>query len=162
MPIPSQIASAAVDYQLNTEQLNKCIEGLTAEEWLRQPNDHSNHILWIVGHVIWARARALKFLGTEWSKPWFPLFARGAKLVTAADYPPPEEFAAAWRELTAAFNAGLEAVTEETLSKPGPERPPSADGKVSGVVYFFARHETYHIGQLAYLRCWLGHEGVAG
>jgi hypothetical protein len=25
-----------------------------------------------------------------------------------------------------------------------------------------AYHETYHVGQAAYLRCWLGHKGLMG
>ena len=45
---------------------------------------------------------------------------------------------------------------------PDPHGIPSPDGKVSGVVAFLAHHETYHVGQTAYLRCYLGHEGVAG
>ncbi len=43
--------------------------------------------------------------------------------------------------------------------KPG---PPSADGKLSGTVNFMALHETYHVGQVAYVRSFLGHAGVMG
>jgi uncharacterized damage-inducible protein DinB len=39
---------------------------------------------------------------------------------------------------------------------------PSADGTLGGVINFLAYHDTYHTGQVAYLRCWLGHSGVAG
>jgi len=48
------------------------------------------------------------------------------------------------------------------LSAPPPGKLPSFDGKISGSVAFLAFHETYHVGQAAYLRTWLGHEGVAG
>ena len=40
--------------------------------------------------------------------------------------------------------------------------PPSADGKISGVINFLAIHETYHVGQVSYLRSWMGHKGVMG
>jgi hypothetical protein len=162
MPIPSQIAGAAHNFQFNTGLFNKSIDGLTNEEWLRRPNDKSNHLMWIFGHVIWARGVMLKFLESEYSKPWFPLFARGAKLDESAQYPTPEEAKAAWEEITARLTAAMESVSEEVLSKPSPQGIPSPNGKVSGVAGFLAHHETYHLGQTAYLRSWLGHGGIVG
>ena len=58
--------------------------------------------------------------------------------------------------------AALESVSEDLLSKPATEGPPSLDGKVSGIVSFMAIHETYHLGQASYLRSWMGHKGVMG
>lgn len=162
MPISSQIAAAANSFKANDNLFKKAIEGITAEEWLRRPNDKSNHMLWIFGHVIWARAVTLKFLGAEFSKPWFPLFARGAKLDESAAYPTPEEARAAWEEVSAELASAMEAVSDDVLSKPGPQGIPSPDGKVSGVVAFLAHHETYHLGQVAYLHSWLGHAGITG
>jgi len=162
MPIPGQIANAANSFQLNEELFKKSLEGLTREEWLRRPNDKSNHLLWIFCHVNWARGVALKFLGSEYSQPWFPLFARGVKLDDSATYPTPEEATAAWQEVSALLTAAMDEASEDTLSKPSPERIPSADGKISGVVNFLAHHEAYHAGQAAYLRSWLGHGGIVG
>jgi uncharacterized damage-inducible protein DinB len=118
--------------------------------------------LWIVGHVVWARSVTLGFLGSAWTTPWLPLFARGAKLADSAECPTPEEIALAWEEASARLTAAMEEVSEDTLSAPSPERIPSADGKISGLVNFLANHETYHLGQAAYLRCWMGHEGITG
>jgi hypothetical protein len=162
MPVAPQIANAAYSFSRNASLLNKGLAGLAQDDWLRRPNDSCNHILWIAGHVIWARGRALHFLGVERSKPWPDHFARGAKLVDSSEYPKPEEILLAWEEISAQLTAALEAATDETLGKPSPERISSADGKISGVLMFFASHETYHVGQVAYLRTWLGHDGVAG
>ena len=162
MPVAHQIANAAYSFQFNDGLFKKGIEGLTPEEWLRRPNDSSNHLLWIAGHVIWARGLAIGFLGSEWSRPWLPLFARGAKLDASAGYPSPEEAALAWQEVSGRLAEAMEGATEETLSKPSPEGIPSADGKIGGLIGFLAYHETYHVGQVAYLRSWLGHTGVAG
>jgi uncharacterized damage-inducible protein DinB len=160
MPIPSQIAHAAGTFRANADLLAKCCDGLTSEEWHRRPGDSSNCLLWIVGHLAWARSRTLNLLGSPWSAPWLPLFERGAKPVGPAQYPPPAEVLAAWNTLCDALPGAMESVTDEILS--APFRPPSIDGKVSGMVDFLAFHETYHLGQAAYLRRWLGHEGIAG
>ena len=68
----------------------------------------------------------------------------------------------AWSEVGGVLKGALESATDETLSQPAAQGPPRADGKVSGIVNFLAFHETYHVGQAAYLRCWLGHKGVMG
>lgn len=162
MPVPSQIADAAHTFEFNAGLFKKGFDGLTPEEWLCRPNESSNHMLWIFGHVIWARGVTLKFLGVEYSRPWFPLFARGAKLDETAQYPTPEEANAAWEEVSASLAAALEGASEDVLSNPSPQGIPSADGKISGLVGFLAHHETYHVGQVGYLRSFLGHEGVAG
>lgn len=162
MPVAPQIANAAYSFHVNEKLLNDSAAGLTADEWLRRPNDSSNHLLWIVGHILWARGRVLHFLGIEWSSSWIDLFARGAKIVAPAQYPKPEVILLALQELSSRLKLELESAAGDTLSKPSPQGIPSADGKVSGLVNFFAHHETYHVGQAAYLRSWLGHGGVRG
>ena len=69
----------------------------------------------------------------------------------------------AWDESCTRLNAALEAASDELLDTPAPQPgPPSADGKLSGVVNFMALHETYHVGQASYIRSWLGKPGVMG
>jgi uncharacterized damage-inducible protein DinB len=101
-------------------------------------------------------------MGKEWSRPWLPLFARGSNVADAGQYPSPEEIVAAWHDVKAALTVALEETTAEALSVPGPEKLPSFDGMLSGAVSFMAWHETYHVGQAAFLRRWLGHGQVAG
>ena len=162
MPIPGSIAIAAVSFNQNANILKKNLDGLTDEEWTCKPDGAANDILWIVGHVTWARSAVLKRLGEDWSKPWFAHFGRGAKPDSSAAYPTPEEALLAWDESSARLNAAMESVPEEVLAAPATNGPPSADGKVSGTINFLAYHETYHIGQASYLRGWLGHPGIMG
>jgi len=160
MPIPSQIAHAADTYRLNAELLAKCCDGLASDDWHRRPGDAANSMLWIIGHIVWARSRMLYLLGAPWSAPWLSLFERGAKLVDPTLYPSPGELLAGWQAVSKSLQPAMESASDEVLS--APFRPPSIDGKVSGMVEFLAFHETYHVGQASYLRRWLGHAGVAG
>jgi hypothetical protein len=100
-------------------------------------------------------------LGTEWSQPWLKEFARGAKC-DVLPCPPPETLMSAWNEVSGVLAGALENASEEALGQPATSGPPSADGKVSGIVNFLAIHETYHVGQAAYLSCWMGHKGIMG
>ena len=162
MPIDSSIAIAAQTFNQNDKFLKQNLEGLTDEEWVRCPDGCKNHLLWIVGHVTWARGALLKRLGEDWSKPWFPFYGRGAKPDESVSHPTPQEALLAWDESSERLKAALESASPELLATPVTKGPPSADGKESGVVNFLAYHETYHIGQASYLRSWLGHSGVMG
>ncbi|MFZ0744802.1 MAG: DinB family protein, partial [Terracidiphilus sp.] len=95
-------------------------------------------------------------------RPWLPLFARGAKLPEPAQFPSPQEIVQGWQEVSSKLTTALESASDEVLSAPTPEKSPSFDGKVSGMVSFLAFHEAYHVGQAAYLRCWLGRAGIVG
>jgi uncharacterized damage-inducible protein DinB len=79
-----------------------------------------------------------------------------------AEYPSSEEVVFAWHEASAALATALEAAPAGTLSAAAGERSPSFDGTIGGLVNFLAYHEAYHGGQAAYLRRWLGHDGIAG
>ncbi|MGD0736929.1 MAG: DinB family protein [Terracidiphilus sp.] len=162
MPIASQIAEAAHSFHMNSSLLKKSFEGLTTEEWLRRPGDCSNHLLWVVCHMVWARGNALRLLGTQWSAPWASLFGRGTEVTDGAQYPTPEEAVQAFREAGRLLKTAFDEVSEEALSAPSEVKVPSADNTLGGVINFFAYHDTYHTGQVAFLRCWLGHSGVAG
>lgn len=101
-------------------------------------------------------------LGSEWSRSWARLFVRGAKQVNQEQYPKPEEVVNAWDDVSSKLTAALEDVSPEILSKPAPQGIPSFDGKLSGAMAFFSIHESYHIGQMGYLRKWLGYGQAVG
>ena len=162
MPVPIAIAGAAGEFAQNTGFLQKVVADLSPEQWLGRPSEHSNHITWIVGHVIWARHALINRVGGTWSCPGIEVFARSAKLDVSCSYPSPDALLALWRDSATALDAALSDLTPEALAAPAPAGPPSPDGKVSGFIGVLAWHETYHLGQIAYLRSWLGQSGIFG
>lgn len=162
MPVPAVIATAAENYRFNSDFLKKMVSDLTQEEWFKHPHENPNHIAWIVGHSVWARKAILHRLGTEWSAPWLDLFKRGAPVAEDSSYPTSTAMIEAWAETSKLLATSLENASEEVLGQVSTQGPPSADGKVSGVINFLAIHETYHLGQASYLRGWLGHKGLMG
>lgn len=164
MQVTTPIADTIAQYHFNEYVLDKALPSISAEEALRQPAAHSNHALWILGHMIYARTSVLQFAGKEaaWQRPWLPLFDRGAALKEASAYPSWPELIAAWQELMPIVHNALSEVPNEILDRPAPAEPPSTDGKISGVLSFFANHEAYHAGQIGFLTKWLGHPGPVG
>ncbi len=118
--------------------------------------------MWVAGHLVVSRGSVLKTLGAEWSMPWGALFTRGAKPAAQDQYPGIEEIRSAWKAVSEQLSASLANVSADVLAKPAPEGKPSFDRKVGGLVAFLAFHETYHVGQVSYLRKWLGYGQVVG
>jgi hypothetical protein len=58
--------------------------------------------------------------------------------------------------------SALQQPNADVLTKNAPKGPPSFDGKISGTVAFYAFHDTYHVGQVSYLRKWLGYGQTVG
>lgn len=157
MPIPAAIVHAAEEFRYNNNSTMKFVSDLSHDDWLKQPQGAANHVAWIVGHIIWARTAVLARLGSKWSAPWLGMFARGEKVDGTAPYPSPEVLMAAWQEVATALESALENASEDIVSQPAAKPgPPSADGKMSGTIRFLSWHETYHVGQISYVRCLLG------
>lgn len=158
----TDFANIAGMFKTNTGIVKKAVEEISREHWFRRPGDDSNHLMWVAGHLIVSRQGVLKSLDTEWSFPWSSLFSRGAKLTTPEQYPGVEEIRNAWEDVSNRLLASLSSASAEVLAKPAPQGPPTFDGKISGLVAFLAFHETYHVGQVSYLRKWLGYGQSVG
>jgi uncharacterized damage-inducible protein DinB len=90
------------------------------------------------------------------------VFARGAARADQTQYPAVGEVRNVWNEVSAKLLDCLSNAPAELLEKTPSPGAPSFDGKLSGLVAFLAFHETYHVGQVSYLRKWLGYGQSVG
>jgi hypothetical protein len=158
----SDFANVRAMFARSTAIFSKTTEGVAPEKWLTQPGDDSNHLLWIAGHMVVHRAMAAKVLGQTWEAAWAKLFARGQKRVQGEQYPKPAEVLEAWRDVSEKLTAGLANPNFHELEKPAAKGAPTLDGTVGGTVSFLCFHELYHLGQLGYVRKWLGYDQALG
>jgi hypothetical protein len=149
-------------FKTNAQVFEKATQGVPSDKWLVQPGEHSNHLTWIAGHAVVHRAKVSKMLGASWSAPWENLFARGAKLVPPEQYPAPAELQRAWQEVSDKLNSALPNTSAEVLAKSVPQGAPSLDGTVAGSIALLCFHETFHVGQMSYLRKLLGYGQAVG
>jgi uncharacterized damage-inducible protein DinB len=149
-------------FKTNTDLMKKATEGINTDHWFLKPGEDSNHLMWVAGHLVGSRGSVLKALGCEWKTPWSSLFSRGAKQTTREQYPSVEEIRKAWSDVSDQLAAALASAPAEVLERPAPKGTPSFDGKVGGLVAFLAFHETYHVGQVSYLKKWLGYGQTVG
>jgi DinB family protein len=106
--------------------------------------------------VIHFRTRLLSLLGVQRDFPWGSKFDTGAKVGQASDYPDPDELLAMWEELSQLLLERMTVLTEADLTAPPGARVPSTDASLRGAIGYFSLHEAYHVGQMGYVRKWLG------
>jgi DinB family protein len=149
-------------YKVNTDIINMAIADVKTEDWFRTPGDDSNHLMWLLGHIVVHRGKVLTMLGADWNASWASLFARGAQRGDADQYPSVEEMREAWNQVSEQLKATLNGSSAEMLGSAPPQGFPSFDKQVGGSVAFFAFHDCYHTGQMSFLRKWLGYGQTVG
>jgi len=152
----ASIATVAEQFRITTNLFIKAMADVDKAEGMRRPGPASNPLLWLAGHVIHFRTRMLTLLGAPRDFPWGSIFDTGAKVGAASIYPNPEELVAKWEEISEVLMDRLSALTEEDLAKPPTARVPSTDASLRGAIGYFSLHEAYHVGQMGYVRKWLG------
>jgi hypothetical protein len=98
----------------------------------------------------------LTLLGVPREFPWGNIFDTASKVGEASIYPSPEDLVAAWEELSEILMDRLAVLTEQDLLKPPSARVPTIDATMRGAIGYFSLHEAYHVGQMGYVRKWLG------
>jgi len=142
-------------FKTNTDLFKRTLQGIPPDRLLAKPGEDSNHLLWIAGHVVVHRARVLTMLGQQWSAPWEGLFLRGSKPTAADEYPAIEELVRTWDDISGRMASAFTSASPEALAEPV-SKGITLDGKLSGRIAFMSLHESYHVGQMGYLRKWLG------
>lgn len=156
------IKPVAFIFANNDSLADRSFIGVKPEDLWKRPTPNTNSMLWIYAHMVATRARILGVFGETYETGWGEAFGRGAELQDPASYPTREKIGQAATEINARLFARLAEVGDAELSREakGP-RPPSAQ-TVGDQLAFLALHDSYHVGQLAYVRKALGLPGVVG
>ncbi|NIN70772.1 MAG: DUF664 domain-containing protein [Gemmatimonadetes bacterium] len=146
--------------KLNTRLFLNCLDGVDDAMARERPSADTNSIGFIACHVLHARYYLASFLGLEAVNPFQELFD-AAHDVNDLEVPPLDELRSAWGELSAQLIDRSLEVTGAELARDSGQEFPVDDGTARGAVAFLVQHESFHIGQLALLRKYLGLEGMA-
>lgn len=150
----------AVIFRVNDDLIAKALDGLNAAELGQRLTDKNNPMLWVAGHVAETRALALRILGEQIHTPWGELFGRGAALQKAGRYPSIEEIKHFMLEINHKLYARLEALDDEQLAEPAKGTEPGQT--LADQIAVFAMHDSYHVGQMAFVRKGLGYSQIVG
>jgi hypothetical protein len=143
-------------FRVSTNLFVKALGGMDRDALLTRPGARSNPPVWIAGHLTQTRARIVTILGGPTDVPWTGLFETGSVVRDLAAFPDADAILATWKKLSEQLMQRFGSLTHEQLGAAPPPRVASPDGTLRGALALFAFHEGYHIGQLGFLRKWLG------
>src|SRR5262245_11052473 len=158
----SVAAPLALIYAVNDGLMRRALEGLTEDQLWHRPTDHSNPMFWLLGHVVHTRGGVLRILGDNYRTGWGEIFQRGAALRDRAAYPSLTDIERVRDEVSTRIQQQLASAGEEQLAADAVGAKLPMARTVADQVAFLAMHDSYHVGQLGYLRKMLGHSGIAG
>ncbi len=156
------LAALAEIYKTNTGLLLLALSDVTEEHIIKRPTNTTNSMLFIAGHLATTRFKICGMAGLSVECPWGEIFARGAVLKDASEYPSIAEIKENWTSVTDKMIGRFSEITEQELKAKAPFDFPVEDNTILGGIAFLALHDSYHIGQLAYIRRLLSYSQLAG
>lgn len=156
------IKSVMQGMDLNSRLYAGALEGLTREQLNRRCGPDSSPLVWIAGHLVSSRYGMAGLAGISMEVQWQDLFKRYSQIVEPDAYPDIEQIKNSFGEIGGRLTERLGQITDEELDASSPRDFPVADKSVRGGLVFLAWHESYHVGQMGFLRKWLGYKSLVG
>ena len=151
---------AALILQLNERLFTSALSGITEEQAKERISHHNNPVIWIAAHTLWARYQMLNFLGKGIPNPYDELFVNFKPYNASDSYPTLQQVKTAWHQVSELLKAALQSVTDDTIARDGGHKTPIGDTTNGGTLAFLTQHESYDIGQLAFLKKYLTKEAM--
>ncbi len=147
----NQTTALLIDvYNSQEEQFYKAVGDLKDEDRHSRMSDNTNHLAWLIGHIVSCRFMLCGMLGMEVKEP-FPDLFQNTKGIQDVDYPSIKDLTKDMKGISKKLMTRLNEISDEELNAEGKH------GRLRDFITFFASHESYHIGQIGMLRKFLGY-----
>jgi uncharacterized damage-inducible protein DinB len=151
-----RVAPLAAIFELNTDLLVNCLADLSEAEARRCLEAGGNNIAFLAAHLADTRHFLAKRLGAPLANPLARYLASAGSIQEILVWPSLEEIQSAWLRISAHLDQVLESLTAEDVSQLDAHRFPIDDHTRLGMIAFLVQHDSYHLGQIGFLRRQLG------
>lgn len=151
-----EVAPLAALYELNTDLLLNCLDDLTDEEARQRLAAGGNSVTFLASHLVDSRHFLASRLGQSLPNPLARYLADVRSIEDIRDLPALDEIRPAWSEVSAHLQSLLGGLTAAELKETNVHRFPLGDKSRLGMIAFLVQHDSYHLGQVAFLRRQLG------
>ena len=141
---------------LNTRLVRNCLDGVDDAQARRRPNAHTNNIAFLAMHLVDVRFYLARYLGGSADSPFKALLDPIRSIDALHDYPTVDAILAAWETTEARVLERVAATSSAEWDVVCEPKFPIGDATRLDGVTFLVEHESYHIGQMALLRRFLG------
>ncbi len=150
------LAPLAGLFALNTDLLLNALDDVTEDQGVARVGGQTNHIVFLVSHLVNTRHRLAATLGSPGADPVAQRLEGARSLDDVESFPSLAELRPAWQAAGDRLAAALAGATAAQLAAPVARPLPNGDPTVLGTIAFHVQHESYHLGQVAWLRRALG------
>jgi uncharacterized damage-inducible protein DinB len=158
--VNTQVTPLFEQLKLNTRLFTNSLDGADDDAAQRRPAGRANNMVFVALHVLDARAYLARYIGIDYQHPFKDLDAVSS-IDEMEGFPSLDGVREAWREVSGLLVESFPGLTEAELGLESALQFPVDDRTVLGGVAFMLQHESFHIGQLAFLRRWLDLEPMS-
>ena len=141
---------------LNTRLFINCLDGIDDATAQKRIKMDTNSMTFIVCHLIDARYYLAGIINLKTENPFKELFEQAQSIDDFKDFPRLKELKSAWLDVSKKLSEFFPELATDELQKESSVDFPIDDNTVLGAIAFLIQHESYHIGQLGFLRKYLG------
>ncbi len=152
----SSISTIIEQFALQTRLFNNLLKDVDPTNYNKKPNSTANSYSWLAGHVLNTRYSIANIIGMNLASPYGELYDNFKAYDPKLSYPSSDVVKNDWNKLSEQLIAKLGELNDDFINSPAPFQVPIGDSTMKGLIAFFSHHEAYHIGQLGYLRRYLG------
>lgn len=152
----NRVASIAEILRLNTRLFRNCLDGMSEAQALARPTTATNNVCFVAAHVAHSRYYLLSVLGDTRPSPLLPFVGNARSIEDVQELPPLDLIRTAWSDASHGLRDRLPSITAEELGQTVETRLPLPDRSVLGIATFLTQHDSFHVGQLALLRKYVG------
>lgn len=151
-----QVAPLFEILTLNTRLFQNSLDGVDDAAAERRPGNGTNNAAFIAVHILDARAYLARMVGVDYHHPFEAELEQVTSIDEMGEFPRLEMVLAEWQELSDLLVARVAELAEDELRSEAPAEFPVTDRSKLGGLAFLLQHESFHVGQLAFLRRYLG------
>ena len=151
-----RVAPLAAILELNTDLLLNCLDGLSQEEAQHRLDGGGNSVIFLAAHLADTRHFLAARLGRPLANPLSRYLADAQRIEDIGEWPGLDDVRRAWLAVCAHLAEVLSGLGAADLERTGAHRFPVADPTPLGMLAFLTQHDSYHVGQAAFLRRQLG------
>jgi uncharacterized damage-inducible protein DinB len=147
-----QVAPLATLFELNTDLLLNCLDDLSDSEAQRRLEAGGNSVTFLASHLTDSRHFLVARLGRPATNPLARYLADVRSIDDIREWPSLDEIRSAWTAVSAHLAGVLADLTPGELAETNVHRFPTSDSSRLGMIAFLVQHDSYHLGQVAFLR----------
>jgi len=144
---------------VNSILLVNSLKDVSEELSLKRPNKKTNSMMFVLLHTLDARFFMLKELGVKTQNPFGEYMDWSNTIDDIKKYPKLTRVINEWKKTDEVLAKKINRLTAKQIDKETNMNFPGGK-KIINMITFLAEHEAYHVGQLAFIRKFLGMKAV--